>query len=43
MNNAQNMMDVNDAANALQLMLDGKLGNVPVMAHHRVSVGSASG
>ena len=31
-------MDVNDAANALQLMLDGKLGNVSVMAHHGMSV-----
>ena len=35
---AQWMMDVNDAANALQLVLDGKLGNVSVMAHHGMSV-----
>ena len=37
---AQNMMDLNDAANALQLMLDGKLGNVSLMAHHGVRVDS---
>ena len=38
---AQNMMDVNDAANALQLMLDGKLGNLSVMARSGRSVDSA--
>ena len=38
---AQRMMDVNDAANSLQLMLDGKLGNLSVMAHHGMSVDSA--
>ena len=37
---AQKMMDVNDAANALQLMLDGKLGNLSVMAHNGMSVDS---
>ncbi|MFM7984413.1 MAG: hypothetical protein ACKPKO_34320 [Candidatus Fonsibacter sp.] len=31
---AQNMMDVNDAANSMRLMLDAKLGNVPTMMHH---------
>ncbi len=35
---AQRMMDVSDAANSLQLMLDGKLGNLSVMAHHGMSV-----
>ena len=35
---AQRMMDVNDAANSLQLMLDGKLGNLSVMARHGMSV-----
>ena len=34
---AQKMADVNDAANALQLMLNGKLGNVSMMAHHGMS------
>jgi len=37
---AQRMMDVHDAANSLQLMLDGKLGNLSVMAHHGMSVDS---
>jgi hypothetical protein len=37
---AQKMMGVNDAANSLQLMLNGKLGNVSVMAHHGMSVDS---
>ena len=37
---AQKMMDVNDAANALQLMLDGKLGNLSVMARNSTSVDS---
>ena len=37
---AQKMMDVNDAANALQLMLDGKLGNLSVMADNGMSVDS---
>ena len=35
---AQKMADVNDAANALQLMLDGKLGNVSLMTHHGIDV-----
>jgi len=35
---AQKMMDVNDAANAMQLMLDGKLGNLSVMARNGMSV-----
>ena len=35
---AQRMMDVNDTANSLQLMLDGKLGNLSVMARHGMSV-----
>jgi hypothetical protein len=38
---AQKMADVNDAANALQLMLDGKLGNLSVMARSGRSVDSA--
>jgi hypothetical protein len=38
---AQKMMDVNDATNALQLMLDGKLGNLSVMARNSTSVDSA--
>ena len=37
---AQKMTDVNDAANALQLMLDGKLGNLSVMARNGMSVDS---
>ena len=35
---AQKTMDVNNAANSLQLILDGKLGNVSLMAHHGVKV-----
>ncbi len=35
---AQRMMDVKDAANALLLMLDSKLGNVSLMAHHGARV-----
>ncbi|MFM7990221.1 MAG: hypothetical protein ACKPKO_63990, partial [Candidatus Fonsibacter sp.] len=35
---AQKLMDVNAAANAMQLMLGAKLGNVSVMTHHGVNV-----
>jgi hypothetical protein len=38
---AQKMADVNDAANAMQLMLEGKLGNLSVMARSGRSVDSA--
>ena len=37
---AQKMMDVTDAANSLRLMLDGKIGNLSVIAHPGVSVDS---
>ncbi len=37
---AQKLMGVNDAANAMQLMLDAKLGNVSVMTHYGVNVDS---
>ena len=37
---AQKLMDVNDAANAMQLMLDAKIGNVSVMTHHGIDVDS---
>ena len=36
----QKMTGVNDGANALQLMLDGKPGILPRMRHHGVRVGS---
>ena len=38
---AQKMMDTNDAANAMQLMLDAKFGNLSLMAHHGVDIDSA--
>ena len=38
MTDAQNMMGVNDAANSLQLMLDGKLGNASLLAHNGMRV-----
>ena len=37
---AQKIMDVADAANSLRLMLDGKIGNLSVIAHPGVSVDS---
>ena len=35
---AQKMMDANDAANALQIMLGGKIGNLSLMTHNGVKV-----
>ena len=37
---AQKIMDVADAANSLRLMLDGKIGNLSVIAHPGVTVDS---
>ena len=35
---AQKMMDVSDAANALRLMLDGKYGHWSLMMHHALKL-----
>jgi len=37
---AQKMMDANDAVNATQSMLDGKLGQLSILTHHGVRIDS---
>ena len=37
---ARKMMDANDAVNAMQSMLNGKLGQLLIMAHHGVKIDS---
>ena len=37
---AQQMMDANDAVNAMQSMLDGKYGQLSILTHHGVRIDS---